>query len=190
MEQRIDGGAEPGLAAGFYRCDERAEVEVRFAAAMERRQIEPHFSAAHREHSDSHRIVLAHRDIRERRRDREGETELVVVLRKSHRCARIDQHRDLHLALGAKGADREFVEACVGVPVQKAEVVALVVFAEVLGFDSEALQAADGALAGADGPRPLDPEDQPVELLDEFGLERARLEHRINLRSAPTREPT
>src|SRR5271168_527036 len=102
---------------------------------------------------------------------------------------RIDQRGDLDLAIGAVGSQHQFVEPRERVPVEKAQIVAGRVLLEIFGFDSESLDSAERALAGADRPRALDAQHQAVELAQKLRLERARLEHDRQPILSP-REPT
>ena len=143
----------------------------------------------HRERADSHRVVVRHPDVSERRANRQRQPELVVALGQSHRRARIDQRRDFDLTIGAVGSQHQFVEPRERVPVEKAQIVAGRVLLEIFGLDAESLHSAERALARADRPRALDAQHQAVELAQELRLERARLEHDRQPILSP-REPT
>ena len=145
---------------------------------MKGRRFELHRPAMHRERADSHRVVVRHPDVSQRRADREREPELVVAFGQSHRRARIDQRRDFDLPIGAIGSQHQFVEPRERVPVEEAQIVAGRVFLVIFRFDSEALNAAQRALAGTHSEGALDAEHQSVELAQIFGLESACLEHR------------
>ena len=157
---------------------------------MKRRGLELHRSFTHRERADSDRVVIRHPDISERRSNRERKPQLVVVLRKSHRRARIYQRRDLDLPLGAVGADHQIIEPRKSIPVEKTEIVAGRILFEIFRLDSKPLDSAQRALSRTHRPRALDAEHHAVQLAQEFGLESACREHRRQvLRRAP-REPT